>query len=52
LGRNYLAHRAGDAANAILAEAGYDFRLILRWLKVLCLQILTAMLTEIQTSRA
>jgi len=31
--RNYLANRAGDAANAILAAVGYNFSLILRWLK-------------------
>jgi transposase, IS5 family len=33
--RNYLAHRQGDAANAILAAAGYNFRRLLRWLKFL-----------------
>jgi IS5 family transposase len=26
MGRNYLAHRHGDAANAVLAAAGYNFR--------------------------
>jgi transposase, IS5 family len=26
MGRNYRAHRAGDAANAILAAVGYNFR--------------------------
>ena len=30
--RNYLAHRAGDAANAALAAAGYNFRRLIRWL--------------------
>lgn len=30
--RNYLAHRAGDAANAVLAAAGYNFRRLIRWL--------------------
>jgi transposase, IS5 family len=33
MNRNYLAHTTGDAANAILAAAGYNFRLILNWLK-------------------
>jgi IS5 family transposase len=33
--RNYLAHRQGDATNAILAAAGYNFRRLLRWLKLL-----------------
>src|SRR5207237_10831828 len=38
--RNYLAHRAGDAANAVLAAAGYNFSLLRRWLKLLLRQIL------------
>jgi hypothetical protein len=29
---NYLAGRAGDAANAVLAAVGYNFRLLLVWL--------------------
>ena len=38
MARNYLAHRTGDAINAILAAAGYNFRLLLNWLKdFLCL---------------
>ena len=28
--RNYLAHRHGDANNAILAAAGYNFRRLIR----------------------
>jgi IS5 family transposase len=36
LGRNYLAHSAGDAINAVLAAVGYNFRLLLRWLVLLC----------------
>src|SRR5580704_14013776 len=32
--RNYLAHRPGDASNAVLAAVGYNFRLLLRWLKI------------------
>ena len=35
MGRNYLAHRAGDALNAVLAAAGYNFHLLLRWLELL-----------------
>ena len=31
--RNYLAHTQGDAINAILAAAGYNFRLLLTWLR-------------------
>ena len=30
--RNYLKGREGDRANAILAAAGYNFRLLIRWL--------------------
>jgi IS5 family transposase len=42
MGRNYLAHRAGDAVNAVLAAAGYNFHLLLKWLELLLLIILTA----------
>ena len=37
--RNYLAHKQGDAINPILAAAGYNFRLILKWIRLLWLQI-------------
>ena len=40
--RNYLAHRAGDAANAVLAAAGYNFSLLLKWLRLLLFAILAA----------
>ena len=36
MGRNYLAHAAGDANNAVLAATGYNFSLLLKWLRVLC----------------
>jgi transposase, IS5 family len=32
MGRNYLAGQVGDAANAVLAAVGYNFRLLLVWL--------------------
>ena len=35
MGRNYLAHSAGDAVNAVLAAVGYNFRLLLAWLAIL-----------------
>jgi IS5 family transposase len=35
MGRNYLAHEQGDAINAILAAVGYNFRLLLNWLRFL-----------------
>jgi IS5 family transposase len=38
--RNHLAGRAGDAANAVLAAAGYNFRLLLAWLAALLCLIL------------
>ena len=43
LGRNYLAHQAGDAANAILAAAGSNFRRLLAWLALLLLEILSSL---------
>ena len=43
LDRNYLAHQSGDAVNAVLAAVGYNFRLLLKWLAILCAQILAAM---------
>jgi IS5 family transposase len=36
MGRNFLAHATGDAINANLAAAGYNFRRVLAWLKLLC----------------
>jgi transposase, IS5 family len=33
--RDYLAHRPGDAINAVLAAAGYNFRRLLAWLRLL-----------------
>jgi IS5 family transposase len=35
MGRNYLAHAAGDVINAVLAAAGYNFRRILAYLRIL-----------------
>jgi hypothetical protein len=35
MGRNHLAGPARDAANAVLAAAGYNFGLLLRWLALL-----------------
>jgi IS5 family transposase len=35
MGRNHLAHAAGDVANAVLAAAGYNFRRLLSWLRLL-----------------
>jgi transposase, IS5 family len=38
--RNYLAHRHGDFNNAILATVGYNFRRLIRWLRILLCLIL------------
>ena len=35
MGRNYLAHRHGDFNNAVLAAVGYNFRRLIKWLRVL-----------------
>ncbi len=43
MGRNSLAGTHGDAANAILAAAGYNFRRLLEWLALLLSIILAAL---------
>jgi transposase, IS5 family len=43
MGRNYLKGRDGDRANAVLAAAGYNFALLLRWLKGLLRALLQAL---------
>ena len=40
--RNYLAGRHGDANNAILAAVGYNFRRLIRWLRLLFFLVLVA----------
>jgi IS5 family transposase len=42
LGRNFLAHRQGDAINAVLAAAGYNFRRFIQWLRLVLRMILNA----------
>ena len=49
--RNRLAHRQGDAINPILAAAGYNFRLILKWIRLL-LALLGIWLSENYRSRS
>jgi transposase, IS5 family len=44
LGRCYLKGRAGDAANAILAAVGRNFRRTLAWLRALLRLLLIAIL--------
>src|SRR4249919_263546 len=47
LGRCYLKGHAGDAANAILTAAGYNFRRILAWLRSLLRLILSALIAAL-----
>ena len=42
MGRNYLAGTHGDAANAVLAAAGYNLRRLLEWLALWLSLILAA----------
>jgi transposase, IS5 family len=45
MGRNHLAHGVGDRINAVLAATGYNFRLILNWLRIILRLWLAALLT-------
>ena len=47
MGRNYLKGRAGDRANPVLAAAGYNFALLLRWLARLLCALLWALLAPL-----
>jgi IS5 family transposase len=51
MGRNHLAGSAGDAINAVLAAAGYNYRLLLRWLAVLLSAILAALAASIRSNQ-
>ena len=45
--RNFLAHREGDAINAVLAAAaGYNFRRLLAWLRIFLRLLLRAFLQQ------
>jgi transposase, IS5 family len=52
MGRNYLAHAAGDAVNAVLAAAGYNFRRLIAWLKLLLLAFLAAIASTYEVKPA
>jgi transposase, IS5 family len=47
MGRNFLKGRHGDAANAVLAAAGYNFRRLLAWLAILWRVFLAAALAAV-----
>ncbi len=42
LDRNYLKGRHGDQINAVMSAVGYNFRLILKWLRALLCKITAA----------
>lgn len=44
--RNYLAHSKGDAINAVLAAVGYNFRLLLNWLRLLLRLLMIVLLAR------
>ena len=48
--RNYLKGRDGDHANAVLAAAGYNFGLLLRWLKRLWRALVQALAPSFQSA--
>jgi IS5 family transposase len=50
MGRNYLAQSIGDAANPVLAAAGYNFRRLIRWLAFWLAYILAARETRYRPS--
>jgi IS5 family transposase len=47
MGCNYLLYRRGDAANPVLAAVGYNFRRLIRWLRLLLRQNLRALLPDL-----
>jgi len=42
--RNYLKGRDGDCINAVLAAAGYNFTLFIKWFEALLRALITAVL--------
>jgi len=44
---NHLAHASGDAINAVLAAAGYNFRRLIQWMKPLWHKILIALISVV-----
>lgn len=50
--RNHLKGRDGDRANAVLAAAGYNFSLLLRWLERLLRALIAALTQPIIVARS
>jgi IS5 family transposase len=46
MGRNFLAHRDGDATNAVLAAAGCNFRRLLAWLGLMLRLVMQALMPQ------
>ena len=40
MGRNFLKGREGDHTNAVLTAVGYNFRLVLKWIRLLWTNII------------
>jgi IS5 family transposase len=51
MGRNYLKGRDGDCINAVLAAAGYNFSLLLRWLARLLCALIRALIAAPQRAQ-
>src|SRR5262249_17608668 len=51
MGRNYLKGRDGDRINAVLAAAGYNFSLLLRWLERLLRTLIPPLLTALSCTQ-
>jgi transposase, IS5 family len=49
--RNYLKGRDGDRANAVLAAAGYNFALLLRWLRRFLRALINALFPAITAAQ-
>ena len=46
MGRNYLRYRDGDRNNAVLAAAGYNFHLLLRWFQALLRALIAVLFAD------
>ena len=51
MGRNYLKGPEGDRINAVLAAAGYNFGLLLRWLAELLRALIGELARSTQTAQ-
>ncbi len=47
LDRNFLKGRGGDQINAVMSAVGYNFRLILKWIRLLLRQIIATIVAAI-----